>query len=275
MIHPANLYILFRTSHSLQRCNVSRALKSLGLSHYEAKALGIALRERVTPKQLSKKAGIPPGKVHSIVLSLVRKGLLEQSESRPKQVFVVNASLVIDKLIGDKQREHDALLSELRSLAVHIDASKSQASKFFDIGTTIDDNKRVQLRTFAEGQKEVCQIINIHHKPKSNRGAKVIWEQEIASAIKRGVMFRSIYPVKVVLPAILSKLPKDRFIVRRLDTDFTRCDIIDGRKTLIKLVHQDAVQYGGVLFIENERFSKNLQELFEHLWEQTAPDKRL
>jgi hypothetical protein len=64
----------------------------------------------------------------------------------------------------------------------------------------------------------------------------------------------------------LQKLPKDRFQIRRLDTNFVRSDIIDKKKVCIKLMHQDAMSFGGVIFLENEKFAKNLQAIFETFW---------
>jgi hypothetical protein len=135
---------------------------------------------------------------------------------------------------------------------------------------TVDDNKEIQLRTFREAKREVCQIINIHHKPDSNRSSKSLWEREIGAATRRGVRFRAIYPVSTTIPHLLRDLPKDTFVVRRADTDFIRCDIIDQKKVLLKLVHKDPLAFGGIIFIEDERFAKNLQRVFDQFWEQSA-----
>jgi len=47
-----------------------------------------------------------------------------------------------------------------------------------------------------------------------------------------------------------------------------RCDIIDEKKILVKLVHHDALAFGGIIFIEDERFAKNLQRVFDQFWEE-------
>ena len=58
----------------------------------------------------------------------------------------------------------------------------------------------------------------------------------------------------------------DGFTARWLDVQGG--DIIDGRKALLKLVHPDALAFGGAIFIEDERFARNLQSVFETFWEQ-------
>ena len=85
--------------------------------------------------------------------------------------------------------------------------------------------------------------------------------------MQRGVKFRAIYPERTKLPPKLQVI-KQGFDVRRLDTDFVRCDIIDKKKVLIKFTAEDAIQFAGVLFIENEGLARNFQNIFEQLWEQ-------
>ncbi len=243
-------------------------LQELGLSYYESKALDTILTEKVTPKTLSKKAQIPLGKVYSVLQGLLRKNLIQETQERPKQIYVANPSNLLSTLIQQKQHQDETLYNEVRHLASTLAKAQNQPNPFFHIGTTPEDNQTIQLRTYREAQHEICQILNIHHKPKSNRGAKTVWEKEINAAIERGVTFRAIYPLQTTLPPLLQKLPKNLFQVRRLDTDFTRCDIIDGKKALIKLVHKDALAFGGILFVENEKLARNLQKVFEQFWEE-------
>ena len=59
----------------------------------------------------------------------------------------------------------------------------------------------------------------------------------------------------------------DKFQIRRHDTDFVRCDIIDNKKVMIKIIQKDPLQFGGILFVENERLAENLKRIFEEMWE--------
>ena len=104
-----------------------------------------------------------------------------------------------------------------------------------------------------------------------NRRSKTLWEKEIVHTVERGVAFRAIYPKNIILPALLEKLHKEQprnFQVKKLNTDFPRCDIIDGKNILLKLVHEDPLHLGGVIFIEDEKLARNLQAIFEHFWEE-------
>ena len=242
-------------------------LKELGLSYYESKIVEVLMNGKCSLRELSEKANIPFGKIYSIIKSM--NGMVKETNSRPKLVYIENTSTLIDKLIEARKTRLTMAFDKLREAVTIADKGNGQQTKFFQIGTTIEDNKNIQLRTFIEAKKEVLQILNIHHKPKSNRASKTLWEIEIEKAVARGVVFKSIYPVKAELPQILNKLNEkhpDKFQVHKFDTDFVRCDIIDGKKVLVKLVHEDPLQFGGVLFIENESLAENLTKIFYEFW---------
>lgn len=244
-------------------------LQYLGLEYYECKILEVLSKEKINLLELSKKSKVPFGKIYSIVKNLKEKGIIEETNSRPKLIYIENFSEVISKLIKEKQSREEKIFENLRGFATDSDKNRKKSTRFFEIGTSVEENKRIQLRTFTESEKEVLQILNIHHKPNSNRESKLIWEKEIESAVKRGVVFKSIYPKKSILPNLIQKLSKGNsssFNIKRIDTDFTRCDIIDEKKVLLKLVNEDPLLFGGIFFIEDENLAKNLKRIFNKLW---------
>ncbi len=246
-------------------------LTKFGLNYYEGKVLYTLFYKRRDIRDLSKNSKVPFGKIYSIIKSLKEKGLVQETNTRPKLIYIENVSEVISKLISEKERKETEAIERLRMVAAEADKSKGNRTKFFDIGTSIEDNKIIQLRTFNEAEKEVLQLINIHHKPQSNRKSKTLWEKAIVNAIGRGVTLKVIYPKEAKLPAILERLNKhspDKFQVRRFNTDFVRYDIVDSKKVLIKLVHKDALQYGGVLFLEDKKLADNLKSIFYGMWEE-------
>ena len=254
---------------------MEKELIALGLSNYESRVLNTLFRNKINLQELSKKANVPFGKIYSIVKSLKEKNLVKETNSRPKLIYVENASKVIARLIEEKKNKETNIFETLREQISDIEKDKNKATPFFQIGTNIEENKKIQLRSFTEAKREVLQIINIHHKPESNRESKTLWEKEIVKAVKKGIVFKSIYPEDSDLPIILKRLMKDypkEFIVKRLNTDFVRCDVIDGENVLIKLVQRDPLQFGGVLFIENEKLAENLTKIFNELWDNARED---
>ena len=246
-----------------------KELKELGMNNYEAKALAALLKEELTPKELSKRAGIPLGKVYSVLKPLESRGVVQRTEGKPCRLFVESPSNALKDLLKARQAKDEALFESVRSTASTLEALKGGNSRFFDLGTTLDDARRIQSRAFNEAEKEFLQILNVHHRPGFNRENKALWEREIAKAVKRGVKFKSIYPVKAPVPRLLDELMRETpesFQVRRLDTTFPRCDVVDSRKALVKLVNEDPANYGGVIFVENEAFARHLKKVFEQLW---------
>jgi len=244
--------------------------EDFGLTHYENKALEIILSTETDLRELSTAAKIPPGKVYSIVKSLHAKGLIKLTETRPKKAYVENASEVISNLIEQKQQRDEKKFSQLRLLASSISVSKSEPNELFMIGSSQQENGTIQLKAFQGAKKEVCQIFNKNHRPKDNRENKQIWEIEIKKCIDKGVIFKALYPFDTVLPEILASLPKDKFIVRRYAGDFSRIDIIDNKKVLIKIVPEDQMLFGGLVYFENEKFSRNLKKIFDNMWDSAS-----
>jgi sugar-specific transcriptional regulator TrmB len=82
---------------------MEKELQELGLGYYESKALNALLKERLNLRQLSKKSEIPFGKVYSVIKSLKQKNLIKETNTRPKLIYVENASEVISRLISQKK----------------------------------------------------------------------------------------------------------------------------------------------------------------------------
>ncbi len=246
------------------------ALRQFGLSTYEIRAFEAIIQRKSTLKELATRASIPPGKVYSVSKQLISRGIIEQTTTRPKVLYVTNVSAVMQRIIADLEHKQQQTVSVLQTLATRHDAEQGHATPFFELGTTIQDNNRIQLRSFLEAEKEVLQIINVHHKPRTNRGSKIQWEKAIAQKVAEGVQIKAIYPVGLALPPLLAQLAatNNRFTVRRLNLDYTRCDIIDGKKVLLKLVHEDPLAFGGVVFIENRAFAQNLKKVFDKFWDE-------
>lgn len=243
-------------------------LKAMGLGNYEAKALEVLMTEKLSLRELSKKARVPFGKIYSVIKSLKEKNIVKETNSRSKLVYIENASEIIAVLLKEKQDKERKLSEKLRLLSSEIDKNKGKESKFFEVGVSSEERKRLQLRVFNEAEEEILQIFNIFHNPKINRQSKTEYEKAIENAVKRGVKIKAIYPEKVELPLTLKKLAKEgKFKVKRLDNNFTRTDIIDNKKVLIKLQQRDVLNSGGSVFIENERLAENLKKIFSEMWE--------
>lgn len=248
----------------------------LGLGYYESKALSVLLNEKLELRELSKKSSIPFGKIYSVVKSLKEKNLVRETSSRPKLVYLESASETIANLISSQEERTKKVHDFLKQQASKIDRQKEKQSYFFQIGTKLKDNQEIQFKVFSEAKSEVLQLLNIHHRPKTNRQSKLLWENEILESTKRGVAYKSIYPEHVELPPVLKKLSNSnpgKFQVRRLTINFTRFDIIDDDKVLLKLTHPDPLQFGGIIFINDKTLAQHLRKIFYSFWDEAMIEK--
>ena len=245
--------------------------RNFGLSYYEDKAINIILREKITAKKLSRAANIPPGKVYGVIKSLLNKGLIKVSSSRPKYLYIDNASKIIERLIEDKKSWDEKHYNELLKESALFTRQRLEDNSLIDIGYTNDDNLRIQSSVFNEAKHEVCQIFNKHHKPAINRKNKSIWEQEIEEAINRGVIFRCIYPKNTELPVHLSKLPYTKFLTQFKDIDYYRIDIVDDERIMIKMIYEDPLIFGGIIYLQDPKLARNAKKIFEDIWDKKYP----
>jgi sugar-specific transcriptional regulator TrmB len=244
-------------------------LMSWGMERYESRAIIHLLKEELTLKELCKKADIPYGKVYSVVKKLKERGIVNESSSWPKKVFIADPSGTMRKIIDMKMEKEQADREKITRLVSEIEIARSMTPGLFQIGTTNEENEKIQLEAFRMARKEMLQIFNVHHRPKSNRRAKSLWEKEIVSLLKKGIMFKAIYPPGSSLPPILEDARRtySNFSVRYKHIDFVSCDIIDSHSVLLKLVNEDPILFGGVLLIRSERLNGNLRKVFESFWE--------
>jgi len=245
--------------------------QEFGLNYYENKALEVIIRERLNVKGIIKNSGIPPGKIYSVLKSLSKRGIITQSNSRPKNFYVENPAKIISTLIEQKQAKDEEIVSRARTLVSTLPADNQEY--FFKVGASTSENREIQLKVFNDAKKEVCQILNSKHKPNMNRQNKDEWENAIKYAIRRGVKFRALYHKDTQIPQNLSRLPKDKFEIRRTSNDMYRIDIVDNKKVMIKIVYDDPLMFGGIIFVENEKLAKNLKAIFEDLWKNS--DKKI
>jgi phage portal protein BeeE len=169
-------------------------------------------------------------------------------------------------LIKEKQSKDEQHYKELLQESALISRSKIESNALIDIGYTQEDNVRIQSRVFEEAENEVCQVFNNNHRPSTNRKSKTLWEEQIVSAIKRGVIFKCIYPEKMELPESLKRLSNKSFNVRRRNIQNYRIDIVDNKNVLIKFTYEDPLIFGGIIYIKDNKLAANLRKIFDDIW---------
>jgi sugar-specific transcriptional regulator TrmB len=201
-----------------------------------------------------------------VIKSLQNKGLILATDTRPKYVYVDNASKIIERLIKEKQSADERLFKELLQETTSISKNRIEPNTLMDIGYSQEDNVRIQSRVFEEAEHEICQLFNDNHRPNANRKSKTLWEEQIITAIKRGVQFKCIYPRDMELPDSLKRLSAKSFNTRRKDNQHFRIDIVDNKNVMIKFTYEDPLIFGGIIYIKDARLAMNLRKIFDDIW---------
>lgn len=246
---------------------ILQELYGLNLSRREIEVISCLYEgHTLNAKQIAKQIGLSEQKAYPYLKSLVNKGFLTSEDTHPMKYRIGHSRAFKHEL--DKQRLKSEQTEEfLKQLAEKQKRYEGYENPFYQIATAREDNLKLQLNAFNLARKEFLQILNIYHDPKQNRLQKLEFEKTILKMLDRGVSFKTIYPTKAALPKIL-KENIDRFELRRLDTDFQRCDIIDERFVLLKITDKDKVNFIGSILVDDKNLTKNLKSRFLGLWDE-------
>ncbi len=219
-----------------------------------------------TAKQIAMELRISEQKIYPYLKNLAERGYVVAEESRPSRYSLGHSSAFkrkLEKQRRDMKKAKDFLLN----LAHHQSEINRIENPFIKTAATLDENLRLQLYAIDIAKKEFLQVLNIYHTQTSNRRQKSQFEKAIARMLERGVNYKTIYPETKKVPKLLDGY-KNRFEFRRLNTTFQRCDIIDRRYILLKILDEnDVMNFIGAIFIDDPDLAKNLRYTFFKLWE--------
>lgn len=135
-------------------------LKSLGLSEREARIyFALLSKGEKRASDISSSTGIPQPHVYSILKSARGKGVVEMLEGGAKKYRAVPLTLVIDRLIGEKERALVSLKKSSQEVAKKIQVSEKGVyiGELKPIIGKIDLEKRV-IEMIQDAKKEILGI---------------------------------------------------------------------------------------------------------------------
>jgi len=110
---------------------INELLRKLNLSNYEINILLALSNVNFLPARvISKKSGVPSGRIYEILDALNEKGLIEIQESRPKKFRVIPLNQIFNKLISNKDKGFQHEITFLFNLARNLE-SKLYDSNIF------------------------------------------------------------------------------------------------------------------------------------------------
>jgi sugar-specific transcriptional regulator TrmB len=237
-------------------------LKEYELDKYESLVYVALLKIGLsTSSVISKKSGVPYGRIYSVLFSLESKGFIKIYQGMPKRFMAIEPRIVLNKIIDEKMKEityskekTDKIIQELEKI------KKGKLEKPLE---------KIQI---IEGKKNYLNL-----SVKLHEGAKEEWRtihglplyephlEAYKKAIKRGIKTR-------ILTCLTEKNIKNLEIwkktgaeIRHLDNIFAHFTIIDNDKVVIRLSDEYIGGYVS-LFIQSPALAKTLVDNFDNLW---------
>ena len=65
----------------------------------------------------------------------------------------------------------------------------------------------------------------------------------------------------------LSKLPYTKFLTQFKDIDYYRIDIVDDERIMIKMIYEDPLIFGGIIYLQDPKLARNAKKIFEDIWD--------
>lgn len=268
---------------------MQEALESLGLTTYEAKALGHLLRhgERTGP-EMSREAGIPFGRVYDTLNSLQERGLVTVRSGRPKRYRAIDPRAVPARLEAWARRRLQEEENRLRQHAAELEQELARFEARVSPGPASSG-----VRVGEEAGREV--LVEATHAAKRQVDTYLALEQvedadlalfdAFREAVKRGVRTRILLReqdldylmgtpyVRDVLDALLPHLG-DNLQVRVTGKESPPFAVLDRDRVMIGVRNpMDPRSYFAVVHLDDALFAEALVETFERIWAEAQEER--
>ena len=280
---------------------VREFLKNSKLSNYEIQAyLTLLSFNNLTARELSKKSKVPTGRIYEILEELKLKGLIEISESRPKEYKSINPNIAFNNLISYLTMQNKKRTSYLIDQAKYLESkiadsnlfSKEEPSKIFwstAFGTT--EAFSLYNKRYRETKDEILMTGFINENTiKILKFGRPLFDGVI-KALKRGITVKYLWSFeyderklleeeKIKNKNLYSDLLKKfeelhdissyknelsmKFIHKRMPTYF---DIFDRNRVIIKLQNPlHAARIFACIDVLDPNLATELREKFFSIW---------
>lgn len=228
-----------------------RELDLFGLNEYEEKTYkALLLLGEAKPYDISKKSGVPFGRIYDVLESLVKKGFIRITMKRPKKYIAEDPEKLLAKPIGEKIKKLSKLKEDIKSW-----------QKLYE--------KVPEEAVYAvKGKNAFNKIIAEKEEPKEFEysikyffDTHPVWLRKIRNRIKKGVDMKTLGRFDDETKENVEKWLKIEKSIRPFPNKGVAIDIIDGKRVIIGLIKSDIT-----LVITDEAFVEIMKNLFENSW---------
>ncbi len=271
---------------------IKSLLKQAGLTEYEARAcLALVRFGKSRADKISSAEDIPLPRVYDTMSSLVKRGLVAVSRTRPQTFMITDFKRFFNILKNDEKRKTEKKIRNIDKIS----SSFMKLSNSLKIAEPKEEKEDILSYSREMNINEVWEEVqNQTKKEFLVFGGDLSWissrSKDIKKLIKKGVDYRVLWskPLKEIMPNVRKALKLG--IKLRCYNDASsklRAIISDGKKiSLIRKTlkpgvdagdmreppfwSEDIADYSGVLII-SEMVTKVFRDYFYLLWESSTP----
>ncbi|MGQ0534757.1 MAG: TrmB family transcriptional regulator [Methanobacteriota archaeon] len=265
------------------------AMKALGLSAYEAQAYEALLHLGAADAgTLGRKAGIPSGRVYSVLGSLEEKRLVRAEGGRPKRFRAAPPKLALQSLLSLERRGAEARYEELTKIAGRLEkqlargAARDGDSSFYSVFLG-DRGAHEFLSGQIEGAGRTIDVnleFEEHYEPED----RAIFSA-LSEAAARGVEIRVLIDERdvsrmlgsefggVIVDTLLPHLGDGLHVRITERPERIPFSVMDGEKVTIGVKNPvDPEKYFAFVFVWDPKLARDLSGKFQRLWDEAVLD---
>lgn len=274
----------------------------LKLSNYEINVYITLLNSKsLTAREISRKSGVPRGRIYDVLEDLRRKGIIEIADSRPKIYTPLTPNIVLNNLISHIEEQNQNNIMNLYNQAKfmetrlqNLNSSTNLASSkiFWSTAYGMHSIESLYIRNFSELKKELLLTGFLNQNTIKILPLTIKAHEFVLNALNRGVKVYYLWSLEFIDKELLkleeNKIKKliDDFIesfnrlfnltteIKGFELRFTSIkiptyyDIFDVRNIIFKL--RDPLnpwQIFASMNVFDPNLAENLREKFFNIWQ--------
>ena len=130
-------------------------LRLFGLNSYEGRAYETLLRVGAsTAHFISRKSGVPSGKIYPVLDSLLEKGFVLLSDGKPKMFTPVSPDIALKKVVKGKKKELNCIKENANKLI----------ESYSNLRALKDENEHELVETYFGHSSAFSRSITLHNQ---------------------------------------------------------------------------------------------------------------
>jgi sugar-specific transcriptional regulator TrmB len=259
-------------------------LEDLGLTAYEAKALGhLILQGETTAPDLSHSTGIPFGRVYDTLNALVAKSLVDVAAGRPKKYSAVPVDTIPRRLLAAERirlqgqdelaaAKADQLVQQMASVA----PAHGMSRESYGITLGEDSARRFLIEATHSARETVIAYLAFDELHDDDLALFEAFRTAVGRGLHTKVLLRAkdvdyllTTPyVDDVLDAMLPHLG-ETLQVRLTEEQAVPFAALDGERAMLGVKNPLApAAYFAVIHVEDKAFAEGLGSKFESMWQE-------